>query len=162
MLHRLPDVVTHTFHPARGPFHNLCALPDDEASRYLEEMRAVGRCLHPHYLARRRATEVWLREARTRKLGTTASDFPVYFFVGDFADGRDPARPMALTLPLAELPRHAMTFTYADSMSSQEAFTLEEMVAVVAEQGVPPRDSGFIELQLWDRTPLLKYLSGLS
>ena len=154
---RLPTIVTHTFHPQRGPFENLCTLPHDDAERILDEMRAVGRCLNPSYLARRHATERWLRDARTAKLGATPLDHPIYFFVGDFSagGGRDPARPCALTLALAELPEHAITFTYGDSMSSHEAFTLAEIAAVVAERGMPQRS--FVELQLWDRTPLAAY-----
>ena len=161
-MSRLPEIVTHTFHPDRGPFRNLCALPDVQAERVLGEMRAVGRCLHPNYLTRRRATESWLRDVRAMKLGKTPLELPIYFFVGDFADGRDPARPRSVQLPLAELPPHAITFSYGDSMSSGEAFTLAEVAALVAERGLPQRESDFIELQLWDSSPLLKYIARLS
>jgi hypothetical protein len=151
---RLPDIVTHTFHPQRGPFHNLCALSIGDAERILDEMRAVGRCVKPDYLARRHATERWLRDARTAKLGATPLEHPIYFFVGDFDDGRDPARPCAITLALGELPAHAITFTYGDSMASNEAFTLAEIAAIVADRGMP---RSFVELQLWDRAPLAAY-----
>jgi hypothetical protein len=150
----LPDIVTHTFHPQRGPFRNLCALSLDDAERIVDEMRAVGRCMKPDYLARRHATERWLRDARTAKLGATPLEHPIYFFVGDLDDGRDPARPHALTLMLAALPPSAITFTYGDSMSSHEAFTLAEITAIVAERGMP---ESFVELQLWDRAPLAAY-----
>jgi hypothetical protein len=144
----LPEIVTHTFHPQRGPFRNLCTLPLADAEQILDEMRAVGRCMKPDYLARRHATERWLRDARTAKLGATPCEHPIYFFVGNFDDGRDPARPCAITMALADLPVGAMTFTYGDSMASHEAFTLAEMTAVVAQRGMP---TSFVELQLWDR-----------
>jgi len=152
---RLPELVTHTFHPRRGPFHNLCELPALEAGRWLDEMRAVGRCLRPGYLARRHATEERLRAERGAKLGPTPLRHPIYFFLGDFADGRDPARPCSIRLPLSALPARAITFTWGDSMSGGELLTLTELEARVEAEGLPPREWGFIELQLWDRAPLI-------
>ena len=163
-MDRLPDVVTHNFDPARGPFRNLCALPDAEAERVLDEIRASGtRRIKADYLRRRRAVEDWLRAERRRKLGqklgTTRLDRPIYFFLGDFflgdfADGRDRSRPASLVLPLAAFPPEVLTFTYPDSMASLplsrddrlrahrkahhgKVFTLPEIAAVVARFGLP-------------------------
>lgn len=158
-MDRLPDVVTHNFDPARGPFRNLCALPDAEAERVLDEIRASGtRRIKADYLRRRRAVEDWLRAERRRKLGqklgTTRLDRPIYFFLGDFADGLDRSRPASLVLPLAAFPPEVLTFTYPDSMASLplsrddrlrahrkayhgKVFTLPEIAAVVARFGLP-------------------------
>jgi len=177
----LPDVVTHNYDPAHGPFGNLCALASEEAARILDAVCASGtRRLKPDYLERRLATERWLYEEATRKLGALRLRHPVYFFLGDFDDGLDPSRPSSLILPLAHFPAAAITFTWPDSMASLplatkeehaadrrpyhgQVFTLDEIKAVVAQFGAPDRRSmpeasqrfsAFIEMQLWDRAPL--------
>ena len=174
----LPDIVTHNYNPARGPFRNLCALPAVEAERFLEEIKRSGRPIKADYLARRHATEQWLYTECVRKLGIPPCRYPVYFFLGDFADGLDPSRPNAVILPLATLPPTAITFTYPDSMASLalgtrdehaaelrpyhgQVFTLDEIAQVVKTFGMPARRGDrssrfdrFIEVQLWDDAPL--------
>src|SRR5262245_52306072 len=114
----LPEVVTHIYDPDRGPFRNLCALPDIEAEGILEAIRASGRRrIRPVYLARRRATEAWLADECRRLLGDRPLRHPIYFFLGNFDDGKDPSRPRAIILPLSSLPTDALTFTYGDSMT---------------------------------------------
>jgi len=182
----LPEVITHNYDPARGPCRNICALPDVEAERILDDIRASGlRNLKPDYLQRRRSTEDWLIRERRRKLGPTRLERPVYFFLGDFADGKDASRPAALVLPLRDFPPEALTFTYADSMASLaiatandhrphrkrchgEVFTLDEIGSVVAEFGMPGerwrtdpamKYDRFIEVQVWDDRPIRNWLA---
>lgn len=78
----LPEVVTHTFDPGRGPFRNVCELPEVEAEAVLDEMRAAGRRIKADYLRRRLDAEDWLIGERRRKLGRTRLARPVYFFLG--------------------------------------------------------------------------------
>lgn len=174
---RLPSVLTHTYHPDYAPFGNICDGSRDAARKALADMNANGiRWTRPAYLQRRLAVESWLvREARAKITGVTLAR-PRYLFLGDFADGSDPARPASIRLPLASIPAEALTFTYPDSMTSfllcarpehaaerrwfhGHVFTLTEIAAVVAEVGLPthrfprPRGTpsdGFIEAQLWD------------
>jgi hypothetical protein len=175
-LTALPAVVTHTYDPLFGRCRNLCDLPRDEAHALLARIRATGRQrLSDNYLDRRLAVEEWLITERRRKLGATPRHRPLYFFLGDFADGRDPGRPAALVLPLAAFPPSAVTFTFPDSMASLplatrpehvalrrpwhgQVFTLGEIEALVARHGMPERLSAtydrFIEMQLWDDAPL--------
>lgn len=175
----LPKLVTHNYDPARGPFRNLCALPAVEAERILDEIRASDRrTIKVDYLARRHATEEWLYAECSRKLGVPPRRHPIYFFLGDFADGLDPSRPNAIVLPLVSLPPAAITFTYPDSMASLplgtrkyhvaerrpyhgQVFTLDEIRQVVETFGMPNRNGDsstcfdrFIEVQLWDDAPL--------
>jgi hypothetical protein len=143
-------------------------------------MRACGSRLKPDYLDRRIATERWLRAERERKLGAPCLAHPVYFFLGDFADGRDPSRPHAIRMPLAAFAPEMITFTYPDSMASLpiatrdehrahrkpyhgQVFTLDEIRDVVAEFGMPGTRwetdpamtyDRFIEVQVWDDRPL--------
>ena len=180
-MRRMPEVVTHNYDPERGPFRNLCDLPEAEAERILDEIRAGGtRRIKTDYLRRRHAVEDWLRSERRRKLGATPLDRPIYFFLGDFADGLDRSRPASLVLPLAALPPEVLTFTYPDSMASLplsredrhsvhrkdhhgQVFTLAEIEEVVARFGLPGarwkteesmRYDRFVEVQVWNDRPL--------
>ncbi|ESZ55103.1 hypothetical protein [Mesorhizobium sp. L103C120A0] len=149
----------------------------EQAERVLDEIRASGlRAIKANYLERRRLTEEWLIRERRRLLGPTKLERPVYFFLGDFADGKDPSRPSSLVMRLREFPPETLTFTYPDSMASLpiatrddlrpqrkryhgQVFTLGEIEAVVAEFGMPGerwktdptmKYDKFIEVQVWD------------
>jgi hypothetical protein len=176
VIRTLPKIITHNYDPARGAFRNICDLPEAEAERILYEIRASGkRRVRANYLVRRRATEAWLLTERTRKLGRPRVARPIYFFLGDFADGQDPSRPQSIRLPLAMFSSEMVTFTYPDSMASLpiatredhaairrahhgQVFTLEEITKLVAMLGMPDKSSSshdrFIEVQVWDDEPI--------
>ncbi|ESY10540.1 hypothetical protein NKI46_09045 [Mesorhizobium sp. M0615] len=176
-MESFPEVITHNYDPRRGPCRNVCELSEEQAERVLDEIRASGlRAIKPNYLERRRLTEEWLIRERRRLLGPTKLERPVYFFLGDFADGKDPSRPSRLVMRLREFPPETLTFTYPDSMASLpiatrddlrpqrkryhgQVFTLGEIEAVVAEFGMPGerwktdptmKYDKFIEVQVWD------------
>jgi hypothetical protein len=183
---KLPaEVITHNYDPDRGACRNICDLPDAEASKILDEIRRSGlRSIKPDYLQRRRLTEEWLGRERFRKLGPTRLERPVYFFLGNFADGTDPSRLMSLVLPLREFPPEALTFTYSDSMASLpiatrdelrlyrkpyhgQVFTLDEIKSAIDEWGMPGdrwksdltmKYDRFIEVQVWDDRPIRQRL----
>ena len=177
----MPEIVTHNYDPLYGLFGNICTLPDAEAQRVLDTIALSGkRFIRENYLRRRRETESWLLAECRRKLGGPVIEHPLYFFLGDMADGLDPSRPQSIVLPLAALPTEMLTFTFPDSMASLplsryeehvahrmsyhgQVFTLEEIRRVIAEFGMPgegrPTDRSvpydrFIEVQLWDDRPL--------
>lgn len=177
----LPDVLTHNYDPARGAGRNICHLPIPEAERILEEIRvASGRRLKANYLSRRLAVEKWLIAERRSKFGGTPLCRPIYFFLGNFADGKDPSRPASLVVPLTAFRPDSLTFTYPDSMTSfpvatkehhrfyrkeyhGHVFTLAEINAVVAKYGLPEdrwkddpsmKHDRFIEVQVWDDRPI--------
>ena len=132
-------------------------------------------------------TEDWLVAERRRKLGTTKLERPIYFFLGDFSDGRDPSRPKSLVMRLQDFPPETLTFTYPDSMASLpiaiqddhglhrkryhgQVFTLNEIKLVVAEFGMPGdrwktdpamKYDKFIEVQVWDDRPIRAWRRGL-
>ncbi len=187
-MHEMPAVITHNYQPAWGALRNICSLPRAKAAAILTKMRASGHAaLKPDYFDRRLRTERWLLAERTRKLGRPHLRNPIYFFLGDFADGRDPARPASLVVPLDALPPETMTFTYPDSMASLplggepkhaldrqpyhgKVFTLTEITQVVKHYGLPgPGGKAgraalydrFIEVQVWDGRPLRAYLEQL-
>ena len=87
-------------------------------------------------------------------MGAPVIGHPIYFFLGDMADGLDPSRPESIRLPLAALPADKLTFTFPDSMASLplglydehasdrrshhgKVFTIEEIGHVIAEFGMP-------------------------
>jgi hypothetical protein len=183
----LPGVVTHNYHPERGPFRNICELPRSEADRVLREIAASSaRAIKPNYLERRFATEEWLQSEKQRKLGPTRLVRPIYFFLGDFADGRDASRPLSIVMPLAEFSPDVVTFTYPDSMASVaiarhdrhvhhrkdyhgQVFTLDEIQDVIARHGMPAdrwkiepsmQYDKFVEMQVWDDRPIRRLLGG--
>ncbi len=180
-----PEIITHNYDPDRGPCRNICELAEVEAARVLDEIRASGlRSIKPEYLPRRRQTEDWLIQERRRKLGPAKLARPIYFFLGDFADGKDASRPASLVMPLRDFPPETLTFTYPDSMASLplatrddhrlhrrryhgQVFTLGEIEDVVAEFGMPGdrwktdpamKYDKFIEVQVWDDRPIEAWL----
>lgn len=182
----LPDLVTHNYHPARGIGGNICGLPPAEAERILDTMRALGRGLRPDYLRKRLRVEDWLITAKHAKLGPTALSRPIYFFLGNFADGKDPSRPNALVMPLNAFAPGSLTFTYADSMTSHQrgvvgadgasgtpphygrVFTHGEIEAIVATLDLPDQEwegpfgearDLFIEVQVWDDRPIREWIA---
>lgn len=179
----IPQIVTHNFDPEGVFLSNLCDLPPAEAEQVLQRIRASGRrTVNPKYLERRLATEAWLIGERKRRLGCTRRQRPIYFFLGDFDDGRDRSRPCSLVMPLRSFPPHVLTFTYPDSMASfliagrddlrplrrpyhGQVFTLDGIGRIVEEFGMPAPGEGapcsdrFIEVQVWDERPILEFLT---
>ena len=135
-------------------------------------------------MRRQLAVEDWLICESKRKLGSTSLVRPIYFFLGDFADGRDRSRPQSFVIPLAAFSPDMITFTYPDSMASLpiakrddqllhrkeyhgQVFTLHEIKDVVAKFGLPGdrwmtdpsmRYDRFIEVQVWDDRPIKRVL----
>jgi hypothetical protein len=157
----MPGGVTHRYHPRWGAARNLCALAEKEARATLQRLRPE---LQANYLERRWATEAWLADASAKVLRRNFGGRPAYFFLGDFSYHGDASRPEALVMPLARLPREALTFTLGDSMSVAEeaeprVYSFAEMEELFASGELPSRFSfsnaggfaaKFVELQVWD------------
>jgi hypothetical protein len=187
-MNTIPKVVTHNYDPEGAFLANLCDLPLADAETVLQRIRDSGnRNIKSNYLQRRLDTEAWLISEKQRRLGRTHRERPIYFFLGDFADGKDPSRPCSVVMPLCSLPPDVITFTYPDSMASLpiatndehrlhrkryhgQVFTLDEIKLVVTEFGMPGdrwktepamKHDKFIEVQVWDERPILTYLRSL-
>jgi hypothetical protein len=181
----IPEVLTHNYDPEGVFLSNLCDLSSAEAENVLHRIHQSGkRAVKANYLRRRFETEAWLIGERQRLLGQTPRERPIYFFLGNFADGKDPSRPCSLVMPLADFPPDILTFTYPDSMASfaigtrkdheaermpyhGQVFMLPKIRSVVAEFGMPEdqwkadgprRFDRFIEVQVWDERPILRFL----
>lgn len=111
-MNTIPKVVTHNYDPEGAFLANLCDLPLADAEKVLQRIRDSGkRTVKANYLQRRFDTEAWLICERQRRLGRTRRERPIYFFLGNFADGKDPSRPCSLVMPLRSLPADVITFT---------------------------------------------------
>jgi hypothetical protein len=180
----IPELMTHNYDPDGVFLGNLCELPVAGAEKVLQGIRDAGRRpVKANYLPRRLATEAWLMAEKQRLLGPTQRERPIYFFLGNFADGTDPSRPCSIVMPLRALPRNVVTFTYPDSMASfaiatrdehrperrsyhGHVFTIDQIERVVEVSGMPGhhwkhdysrRFDRFIEVQIWDERPLLEH-----
>lgn len=189
-MEAFPDIITHNYDPARGICKNICHLPQATAEQILDEMRykirySTTRRISANYLKRRFAVEEWLMAERTKKLGKTFLDRPIYFFLGDFTDGKDQLRPKSLLMKLDAFQPEMLTFTYPDSMASLpialqknhqnhrkdyhgKVFTLAEIKSVVKKFGMPSNKwtinptmnyNKFIEIQVWDDRPIFEWLA---
>ncbi|RCK48677.1 hypothetical protein TH25_13790 [Thalassospira profundimaris] len=175
----LPEIVTHNYDPRRGRFQNLCDLPASDAENILQDIRQSGLTkIKRNYLDRRLRTETWLREKRQNLIGITPRNTPIYFFLGDFSDGKDISRPKSVHIQLSDFNEDMITFTYSDSMNCFEEtddtrinippfngqlFTLRQLKTVVSNWGLPAcytsknaTKTTFIEMQLWDNDPICK------
>ena len=185
----IPDTITHLYDPAHGVGKNICNLSKCRAEQVLEAIRASGtRKIKADYFERRLATEDWLIAERNTKLGETALSRPIYFFLGNFADGKDPSRPASLVMPLSAFACDMLTFTYPDSMASLpiatrdchrsqrkpyhgQVFALPEIREVISKYGLPGerwktdptmKYDKFIEVQVWDDKPICLFLARTS
>ncbi len=178
LRHALPAVITHNYHPDRGAFRNVCNLPKDEAEQIIASIRLTGHAyLKENYLQRRMLAEDWLIAERRQKIGETPLPRPIYFFLGNMADGLDKSRPDSIVLPIAGFNPDTITFTFPDSMTScpylrqsglsrepwhGKVFTRGEIEDIIIRYGFPdpslPREQrgpdAFIEVQVWDDRPL--------
>jgi hypothetical protein len=180
MLRAIPELITHNYDPAHGAFRNICNEPLTEAERILDEIQRSGkRHIRADYLERRLATERWLLRERCRRFGNPRLEHPIYFFLGNFADGKDRSRPNSIVIPLQFFPPDVLTFTYSDSMTNQaiaarseqhldlrkryhgQVYCLTEIMSIVGKFGMPNRNGrsydGFIEVQVWDSSILRKH-----
>jgi len=178
---RMPSCATHNYDPDGAFLSNICNLPLLQAEAVLQRIRRSGlRKIRSNYLEKRHRTEEWLISGRRKLLGRTRLERPIYFFLGDFADGEDPSRPCSLVLPLSAFPIDTITFTYPDSMTSfssrsgensqypfGEVLTYEKIVSIVNDRGLPGERARhplahyelYIEMQAWDDRPIHAFLS---
>ncbi len=178
-----PEIITHNYDPLRGPFRNICDSSEAKAEAILSEIRKSGkRHVSRSYLKRRLAVEQWLRSECKKKLRSATLVRPIYFFLGDFADGQDASRPKSIVMQLAAFSADTLTFTFPDSMVSLpiakrndlrahkkeyhgRVFNLDEIKEIVARWGMPDKNDSsirydrFIEVQVWNDAPLQRFLN---
>ncbi|MCB0058724.1 MAG: hypothetical protein KDE45_16925 [Caldilineaceae bacterium] len=186
------DYLTHYYMGDREPFQSLSALPDAEAIRIMaalsDDTPFGARFKQPHqYLAARRDSEAWVRAEFIAKGGRPQAGYPISCVLGSsgWLEQAAPERAIhaAIRIPLALFTADDVSFTYPDSMISRwfgrdkpaeyyrpalhgRVFTLPEILALVAEKGMPEEhwDSNlpvtlapYIEAQVWNHEVLAAF-----
>jgi hypothetical protein len=119
-------ILTHYHHKADRPFQNLAALSDAAALAVIADLQSRSGAVYRRfrdpvpYLAQRRSTERWLREAFIQQGGRPQSAYPHYFVVGrsSWIEAGFEGEYGMVQLPIAAFPVETVSFTYTDSMIS--------------------------------------------
>lgn len=176
----LPQILSHYYDKATGPFRNLSDLPADEAEQVLAALRESGigfaskRSLD--YLTIRRQLEAQVRQLFIDKGGKPMRLHPHSMILGTstwlkswYADGQE------LCIPLVEFDPMSVSFTYGDlfpAMRYQDGkvyrgkvYMMDELETLIATYGLPQEwnpdgqfgPERYIEAQVWDDRPLQAY-----
>jgi hypothetical protein len=119
-------ILTHYHHKADRPFRNLSALSDAAALAVIADLQSRSGAVYRRfrdpvqYLAQRRSTECWLREAFIQQGGRPQSAYPHYFVVGrsSWIEAGFEGEYGMVQLPIEAFPTETVSFTYTDSMIS--------------------------------------------
>lgn len=140
---------THYYRADREPFQSLSDVADSDVEKVLVGLTTASRReFGPRYLALRRATEAKARELFAVAGGRPARHHPHYFVLGEspwFAGLYD--NPREVRVPLDQLPLHATSFTWVDSIT---ALGLGRGLGV--PQPSEPRKRGLYRLDQLDLT----------
>lgn len=120
MTEMIASFITHYYEAERGPFKNICDLPDEELNGLISAEKdadtAFNRfALGADFFKIRRAADDLLIEQYSEKFGVAAPGRPFYAVLGDFhqtlsmyRDGR------SVRIDLSKLSREHVTFMYPD------------------------------------------------
>jgi len=175
----------HYFEKERGPFLSLSSLPDEEAVEIHENLESnnnifARRNFDRKYIQNRRMVEDWLHEEFMRKGGKPKERKPQYMTLGEchhcksWFDCAD-----FIKIPLNEFDINTISFTYGDSFPTFFApqfgdkseyrlniYMNNEIWDIIEKHGFP-QDAwtektphyapSYVEVQVWNYTPLEKY-----
>ncbi len=172
----------HYYELARGPFLSITDLPLHEA-KVLEGQLREDKSLFASkraddYLLIRRELEQVARNLFIEKGGKPIRTTPQYMTLGQCPWIKEWYREgQQLEIHIDEFDEGTISFTYGDlfpTMRYQDGkpyrrkiYTLDEIYLLIKEYGMPQEwnangDQGperYIEVQIWDDKPLLKYIS---
>lgn len=141
-----------------------------EVLSQLDESKVWGlnRFADAEYLPRRLAVEEKIRHEFIQKGGKPELSYPIYFFLGNNKRFEEHKRNIGYKIELKDVPEHAVSFTYGDSMFSMcenyrqklgdqyqsrlcsQVYRLEELDSLFLElEKIPNRLH--VECQLWIR-----------
>jgi len=177
----IPEYLYHYYEQSSGPFSNLSMLPEEQAEKILTQIRKGGNRFASQrasdYLEVRRGLEARVRELFIAKGGKPALSRPHYMILGEcawlldwYVEGRE------VRIPLADVPASCLSFTYGDTFPAMriqdgkpyrgKVFVVDELTEVVRLYGLPQEWNAdgkggperYIEAQVWDESPLQKFL----
>ena len=117
---KIPTFITHYFERDRGPFLNICDLPDDELKNLVaderESVTAFNRfALGPDFIEWRLAADDLLIRAYHDKFGFLPIGRPYFAVLGEFDKTLTMFRQGdRIVLNLADFEDHEVTFMYPD------------------------------------------------
>lgn len=178
----LPLDLCHYYDCSQGPFRNLSDLPEAEAERVLNAIRAQGMGFASQravdYLSIRRGLEQRVRELFIEKGGQPRRERPHYMILGacDWVKSWYVAG-CELCIPIANFAAEHVSFTYGDTFPAMrygdgkptrgKVYTMAELPVLVAEFGLPQicnpdgklGPDRYIEAQVWDDASLRAWLT---
>lgn len=156
-------------------YQSICDLNEDTAEEILshdELWRGDGT-----YLKFRKKHDAYLRQAFIAKGGNPKLKHPIYMLLGDSPTGphdMHPEYPHSIKIPLTVFPSGSVSFTYPDSMykvplddlgrvglerdPAPIVYLFDEIDGVIERYKVFEHNNHYIEAQVWDTEPLIKYL----
>jgi len=164
------------------PFRILMALSVPEINAFMRAHLPEEVIFHKNpegYIARRKETEAWLRQAFGERGGRPVVDHPIYMTLGrsSYIESLG-IYTECVQVPRALFPEETISFTYPDSYVSRwlaetrgeyfnpeihgRVFTLADLPGLLADEAVPNdawknrerKYDFFIEAQIWDVEPL--------
>ncbi len=174
----------HYYDKRSGPFRSLTAMPLQESSVLLEQIkreRPDSMCAKRdvEYIEKRRNCEAILRREFQKKGGIVEIESPYYMVVEHspwlstwFEQGA------FIKIPIEELDVRKVSFTYGDSMPTfspkvndgkeyrRQVYTYDEILRIIDKYGLPQdwNDDGahgperYIEAHVWTDEPIVKML----
>ncbi len=174
----------HYYEAETGPFLNLSELPLPKAKDILSRIRAEGKSFvaqrQDTYMERRLELEALARRLFMEKGGKPVDDVPQYMVVGPcpwLASWY--VHSACVAIPWDAFDPATLSFSYGDLFPTfsprvndgreyrRQIYTAFEIQGLIARYGLPQDwnpDGAFgperyIEVQVWDKRPLLKYLA---
>jgi hypothetical protein len=174
------------FKPGVQPFRSLMELPNLEAGAFMRTHLPEDVIFHRDpegYLKRRRETEDWLHKTFCDLGGNPLTLFPIYMTLGksSYIESQG-IYTECLELPLSLFSENVISFTYPDSYVSHwlaetqnsyfdpsthgRVFKLPDLCDLLSDGRVhndawkvdERRYDFFLEAQIWDPTPLAKFI----
>jgi hypothetical protein len=144
----IPTFITHYFESGRGPFLNICDLPDDELRRLVaDEMDSETGfnrfALGPDFIEWRLAADDLLIRAYHEKFGFLPLGRPYFAVLGDFDKTLTMFRQGdRIVLNLSDFEDHEVTFMYPDH-SHLTSFYDAEVPHLFYQLRDTPENQGF-------------------
>jgi hypothetical protein len=164
------------------PFRSLMTLSAPEINAFMCAHLPEEGIFHKNpegYIARRKATESWLRQAFCDRGGRPVADHPIYMTLGrsSYIESLG-IYTECVQVPLAHFSEETISFTYPDSYVSRwlaetrgeyfnpemhgRIFTLTDLPRLLADEAISNdawknhtrKYDFFIEAQIWDVEPL--------
>ncbi len=176
----VPNVLSHYYEKANGPFRNLSDLPREQAEQIMATIRATGSTFASkrttNYLAIREELEVRVRRLFIEKGGHPKRLRPHSMILGQSAWLKNwYQNRQEICIPLAKFAPDSISFTYGDLFPAMryqdgksyrgQVYLMSELESLISHFGLPQDWNAdgllgpdrYIEAQVWDDQPLQSF-----